>query len=120
MARSIQRANDLHILLIPPVINPISSDQAVNFIPVGLLVLLSTLKQAGFRSEIYTPHILIANDKDLALVAEDILSKGSRSLGFSTWCNSFPVSLLLAEEVKRKNPDIPVVFGGPQASFWQR
>ena len=117
MARSIQRVTDLHILLIPPVINPISSDQAVNFIPVGLLVLLSTLKQAGFRSEIYTPHILIAKDKDLALVAEDILSKGSRSLGFSTWCNSFPVSLLLAEEVKRKNPDIPVVFGGPQASI---
>ncbi len=117
MAKSNQRASDLHILLIPPVINPISSDQAVNFIPVGLLVLLSTLKQAGFRSEIYTPHILIAKDKDLALVAEDILSKGSRSLGFSTWCNSFPVSLLLAKEVKRKNPDIPIVFGGPQASI---
>jgi radical SAM superfamily enzyme YgiQ (UPF0313 family) len=117
LARSIHRDNDLHILLIPPVINPISTDQAVNFIPVGLLVLLSTLKQAGFRSEIYTPQILIANDNDLPLVAEDILSKGSQSLGFSTWCDSFPLSLLLAEEIKKINPDIPVVFGGPQASI---
>jgi radical SAM superfamily enzyme YgiQ (UPF0313 family) len=117
LARFIQRDNDLHILLIPPVINPISSDHAENFIPVGLLVLLSTLEDAGFRSEIYTPQILIARDEDLARVAEDILSKGAISLGFSTWCDSFPVSLLLAEEIKRINPDIPVVFGGPQASI---
>jgi radical SAM superfamily enzyme YgiQ (UPF0313 family) len=113
----IHRDNNFHILLIPPVINPISTDQAVNFIPVGLLVLSSTLKNAGLRSEIYTPKILITHDQDLPLVAGDILSRKPRSLGFSTWCDSFPLSLLLAEEIKKINPDIPVIFGGPQASI---
>jgi len=115
--KPIHRDNNLHILLIPPVINPISTDQAVNFIPVGLLVLLSTLKDAGLRSEIYTPKILIARDHDLPLVAGDILSHKPQSLGFSTWCDSFPLTLLLAQEVKKINPDIPVIFGGPQASI---
>jgi radical SAM superfamily enzyme YgiQ (UPF0313 family) len=115
--KSIYRDSGVHILLIPPVINPISTDQAVNFIPVGLLVLLSTLKDSGLRSEIYTPQILIARDQDIPLVAEDILSREPQSLGFSTWCDSFPVSLLLAEEIKKINPDIPVIFGGPQASI---
>jgi radical SAM superfamily enzyme YgiQ (UPF0313 family) len=114
---SINRDSDIHILLIPPIINPISIDQAENFIPVGLLVLLSTLEHSGLKSEIYRPKILIARDQDLPLVAEDILSREPQSLGFSTWCNSFPVSLLLAEEIKKINPDIPVIFGGPQASI---
>ncbi len=109
--------NDLHILLIPPVINPISIDQAVNFIPVGLLVLLSTLARSGLRSEIYKPEILIAKDQDLPLVARDIFSRKPKSLGFSTWCDSFPLSLLLAEELKKIDPEIPIIFGGPQASI---
>ena len=108
---------DLDILLIPPVINPISTDQADNFIPVGLLVLLSTLEQTGLKAEIYKPEILIAKDQDLPLVARDILSCKPRSLGFSTWCDSFPVSLLLAEEIKKIDQDIPIIFGGPQASI---
>jgi len=106
----------IHILLIPPVINPVSTDQAVDFIPVGLLVLLSTLGQSGFRAGIYKPEMLIANDRDLPKVAEDILSHNPGAIGFSTWCDSFPISLLLAEEIKRMDPAIPVIFGGPQAS----
>ena len=107
----------LHILLVPPVINPISTDQAANFIPVGLLVLLSTLEQAGIRAAIYKPEILIGKDQDLPKVAEDILSRDPVSVGFSTWCDSFPVFLLLAEEIKKIDPGIPVILGGPQASI---
>ena len=107
----------IHILLVPPVINPVSTDQAVDFIPVGLLVLLSTLGQSGFRATIYKPEMLIANDRDLLKVAEDILSHNPGAIGFSTWCDSFPISLLLAEEIKRMDPTIPVIFGGPQASI---
>ena len=109
--------SELHILLIPPVLNPVSTDQAVNFIPVGLLVLLSTLEQTGLRAAIYKPEILITRDQDLSDVAKDILSQNPGTLGFSTWCDSFPISLLLAEEIKRIDPDIRVIFGGPQASI---
>ena len=117
MDKSSIQDNDLHILLVPPIINPVSTDQAVNFIPVGLLVLLSTLEQSGLRSGIYKPEILIAKDRDLQMVATDILSQEPKSLGFSTWCDSFPVSLLIAEEIKKIDPDIPIIFGGPQASI---
>jgi radical SAM superfamily enzyme YgiQ (UPF0313 family) len=117
LVKSSFKDNDLAILLIPPVINPISTDQAVNFIPVGLLVLLSTLARSGLRAEIYKPEILIAKDQDLTLVARDILSRRPKSLGFSTWCDSFPVSLLLAEEIKKIDPAMPILFGGPQASI---
>jgi radical SAM superfamily enzyme YgiQ (UPF0313 family) len=108
---------DLHLLLIPPVINPISTDEAVDFMPVGLLVLLSTLAESGLKAEIYKPEILIVKDQDLQLVARHILSRKPKSLGFSTWCNSFPVSLILAEEIKKIDPDMPILLGGPQASI---
>src|SRR3712207_5333972 len=36
--------------------------------------------------------------------------------GFSTICSSYPLTLRLAEQVKRLNPDALVVLGGPQAS----
>jgi radical SAM superfamily enzyme YgiQ (UPF0313 family) len=107
----------LHILLIPPVINPVSTEQAINFIPVGLLVLLSTLEESGLRAAIYKPEILIVGDPDLTRVARDIVSLDPGALGFSTWCDSFPISLLLAEEIEQIAPDIPVIFGGPQASI---
>lgn len=117
MYKTLLQDPGLHTLLIPPVINPVSTDQAANFIPVGLLVLLRTLEQAGFRAVIYKPEILIVRDQDLVDVAHDILSWNSRSVGFSTWCDSYPISLLLAEEIKRIDPDIPIIFGGPQASI---
>jgi len=117
LKRSGHKGNVLHILLVPPVINPISADQAVNFIPVGLLVLLSTLEQSGIKAAIYKPEIVIARDQDLPKVAEDMLSQNPGSIGFSTWCDSFPIFLLLAKEIKKIDPEIPVIFGGPQASI---
>ncbi|MDB4303489.1 B12-binding domain-containing radical SAM protein [Desulfosarcina sp.] len=37
-------------------------------------------------------------------------------VGFSTMCNTFPRSLNIARIIKEKFPEIPVVFGGPQAT----
>ena len=103
--------------MIPPIINPVSSDQAINFIPVGLLALVASLNQDKIRTEVYRPHILIASDEDFKRVAKDILSAEPLVIGFSTWCDSFPHSWSIAESVKDINPKIPVIFGGPQASI---
>ncbi|MFC2098997.1 B12-binding domain-containing radical SAM protein [Bacteroidota bacterium] len=106
----------VQILLIPPVINPITEAQSTYFTPVGLQALLASLAESGISSAIYTPHILIARDEDIDEVARDILSMNPATIGFSTWCDSFPFSLMIAEEIRKENSTIPIIFGGPQAS----
>jgi len=36
--------------------------------------------------------------------------------GFSTICSSYPLTIRVAREVKRRHPDASIVLGGPQAS----
>lgn len=37
-------------------------------------------------------------------------------LGIGSICSSYPLSLRIAERLKRLHPDVPVILGGPQAS----
>ena len=78
---------------------------------------MASLNRSEVHAEIYKPNILITRDEDFEAVARDILSLNPASIGFSTWCDSFPHSLSIAEAVKAINPSIPVIFGGPQASI---
>ena len=116
--RSILDTSDFNIdiLLIPPIVNPVSAAHISNFIPVGMQALLSSLEASGISAEIYRPHVIITKDEHFEEVAFDILSKKPFALGFSTWCDSFPYSLLIAEAIREKDPAIPIIFGGPQAS----
>ncbi len=45
-----------------------------------------------------------------------ILDSGARVVGFTTHTTSFLVSLAVAERIKREDPRVLVLFGGPQAS----
>ena len=38
------------------------------------------------------------------------------AVGCSSICSSYPLTLRLAREIKQLHPDIPLIFGGPQAS----
>jgi radical SAM superfamily enzyme YgiQ (UPF0313 family) len=38
------------------------------------------------------------------------------AVGLSSICSSYPLTLRLAQEIKRMHPDAPLVLGGPQAS----
>ncbi len=104
------------LLLIPPEINPVSSgfsDPA----PVGLLALVAGLKRHRFKAAIYHPRLRLLDIADYKSVATDILSYQPGIIGFSTWCTSYPASLLLSRQIRILNPGIPIVFGGPQASI---
>ena len=37
-------------------------------------------------------------------------------LGFGTMCSSYPQTVILARECRKRMPGIPIIFGGPQAS----
>lgn len=105
------------ILLIPPITSPYFVDNRKDFLPVGLLTLVSSLRENKFTADIYKPTILLLDENDYLGCAEDILKSDPRIIGFSTWCHSFPSVIVLAEKIKAVNSSIPIILGGPQASI---
>jgi radical SAM superfamily enzyme YgiQ (UPF0313 family) len=103
--------------LIPPVINPYHDGNDSTFMPLGLLAIAANLKAHGFEPSVYIPKKRLIAKADYQWVAADILSENPLLAGFSTWCISYPSSLLVAEQLKLQSPATPVVFGGPQASL---
>src|SRR5215831_16679003 len=93
--------------------------------PLGVLSLASVLEERGLRPEVVDLNRLYydfrrKNDKN-----EDDFGRFAASyfrepkfdfIGFGSVCSSYPVTLRIACEVKRLQPDSIVAFGGPQAS----
>lgn len=104
------------ILLIPPEINPVFSEKS-SFMPLGILALSSNLRDKGINSFIYRPVFRLFGECDFLKVAKHILLNKPRFIGFSTWCNTFATSVLVAKQIKSMNRNIPIIFGGPQASI---
>jgi radical SAM superfamily enzyme YgiQ (UPF0313 family) len=48
--------------------------------------------------------------------ARAIVSSGADVFGFSSICSSYPLTIRIAERVKRETPGCSILFGGPQAS----
>ena len=105
------------IVFIPPVTNPVLKADEEDFLPVGLLALISALNAHNFSSDIYKPSRILCNEQDYQKTASEILSMEPKAVGFSTWCHSFPSSILIAKELKRSDSRVPVIFGGPQVSM---
>lgn len=85
--------------------------------PLGLLALGASLQDSGFKVKIYKPEQTLFKRCDYQNIALDILSSKPDFIGFSTWCNTFAASLLIAKQIKHSNHKIPIIFGGPQASI---
>ncbi len=105
------------ILLVPPITSPYFVDNRKDFLPVGLLALVSSLRENQFTADIYKPTILLLDENDYLCCVEDILKNDAKIIGFSTWCHSFPSVIVLAEKIKAINSSIPIVLGGPQVSI---
>lgn len=66
------------------------------------------------RSELAAPE---GEDYFFPTVIEHLKSLPSFDVyGFSSICSSYPLTLRLANEIKRLNPNAKVILGGPQAS----
>jgi radical SAM superfamily enzyme YgiQ (UPF0313 family) len=96
---------------------------------VGILSLAGALDQIGIRPQIFNIdsayyQYLESNSGGLEAfpnwVAARIVSSGAEVFGFSTICSSYPVTVRIAECVKRLVPKSTVLFGGPQASVVDR
>lgn len=49
-------------------------------------------------------------------VAAHLRSQSFNIFGLSSICSSYPLTLRLAQEIRRTNPDAVIILGGPQAS----
>jgi len=88
--------------------------------PLGLLALAASLRLNNYCVQIYQPWKRLLNQGDYQQVARDVLFNNPKIIGFSTWCISYPTSLKLAQTIKSLEPEVPIVFGGPQASILDR
>lgn len=97
---------------------------------LGILALAAVLEQAGYQPVVfdldsaYSEYIASfggAQVEDFpAWVSPRIRSTGAGLFGFSSICSSYPLSIRVAESLKRLEPGCTVLFGGPQASVVDR
>lgn len=86
--------------------------QGVIRTPTNLAMLASYIREFGG----YEPQILdfeIYNLRDINEIADKILSKNARYIGFSTLSPRFPTILRIAQNMKQKSPDVITILGGP-------
>jgi radical SAM superfamily enzyme YgiQ (UPF0313 family) len=93
--------------------------------PLGLLALAGVLEANGSSPAIvnlnFSYYDFLAQghsgvDEFAWWAAEVILSKKADLYGFSSISSSYPLTIRIAESVKRAQPECVIVFGGPQAS----
>lgn len=94
-------------------------------IPVGLLNLATILHDVGYEVEIVNFNYLLFrgvipyhedSHQKFEHMADYLLSKTADLIGFSTVCGSIHNAIFLSRIVKEKNPNLKIIFGGPQAS----
>src|SRR5262249_23924210 len=94
-------------------------------IPLGVLSLAAVLEQRGLQPEIVDLNRLYydfrrnnaSNELDFSRFAASYFRDRQYDfVGFGSVCSSYPITLRIACEVKRQQPDSIVALGGPQAS----
>ena len=105
------------VLFIPPLPSPIFTEDYEHFMPLGLLALAASAREAGLKPALFESREPLLNPDAYCRVATRILQHNAPIVGFSTWCHSYPTSLLLAQTLKKLCPEVVILFGGPQASI---
>src|ERR1041385_1252345 len=92
---------------------------------VGVLSLAAVLEAEGLQPEVVDLNRVYYNwvrepdhgKSDFCSYAENYFAARDFDLfGFSTVCSSYPLTLRIADAVKRVHPESVIVLGGPQAS----
>jgi ABC-type sugar transport system substrate-binding protein len=80
---------------------------------LGVAYLRAALARDGFS----TTQYLNPNPRTVKEIAEDVLRRGPRLVGFRVYDANFALSIALARTLKRRRPDVQVVFGGPSGTI---
>jgi radical SAM superfamily enzyme YgiQ (UPF0313 family) len=95
--------------------------------PIGVLSLAAVLERHGVSPQVidlnrlYYAYLRSPGDPSAkpdfcSYVAGELCNAEFDVLGFSSICSSYPLTIRIAEAMKRARPDVPIMFGGPQAS----
>lgn len=90
---------------------------------LGLLALAAAAEGQGHRAGIYDPKRLIRNghlpydDTLYERVANELLADAPDAVGFTTLGCSFLFALNVAACLKRREPELPILLGGPHATM---
>ena len=93
---------------------------------LGLLALAAVAEADGHTVRIYDPKRLIkfgslAYDETLyEHAARELLAEGPDVIGFTALGCSFLFALNVAALIKRREPDLPILLGGPHATMLHR
>jgi radical SAM superfamily enzyme YgiQ (UPF0313 family) len=93
---------------------------------LGLLSLAAVAKAEGHEVSIYDPKRLLRQGRlpyEAALyelVARDLLASAPDAVGFTTLGCSFLFALNTAAALKRREPELPILLGGPHATMLHR
>jgi len=93
---------------------------------LGLLSLAAVAEADGHAVNIYDPKRLLRQgrlpyDATLyELVAQDLLALAPGAVGFTTLGCSFLFALNTAAALKRREPELPILLGGPHATMLHR
>lgn len=87
----------------------------------GTMLLATKLLDAGYRTDILR-FCQIAHYREnytlfIENAVEKILEKKPRCVSFYTVCVYYHIMLRIARELKQRNPELIVIFGGPQATL---
>jgi radical SAM superfamily enzyme YgiQ (UPF0313 family) len=93
--------------------------------PLGILTLAAILREQFEQpavldlNRIYYDYLAEGGSRsgrDFCAYAAACVPSGFDVIGFSTICSSYPLTIRMAELVKRAYPETAIIFGGPQAS----
>lgn len=88
--------------------------------PVGTLLLATILRKANIDTDILQfHHFGDVEDFDgfINRAVEMILAKEPKIVSFYTRCDTYHITIKLAQELKSRAKEIYVIFGGPQADL---
>jgi radical SAM superfamily enzyme YgiQ (UPF0313 family) len=90
---------------------------------LGLLALAAAAEMHGHQASIYDPKRLIRDghlrydDTVYEHAAHEMLAAAPDAIGFTTLGCSFLFALNVAACIKRREPDLPILLGGPHATM---
>ncbi|MFC1888919.1 B12-binding domain-containing radical SAM protein [Thermodesulfobacteriota bacterium] len=80
---------------------------------LGAGYLLAYLKERGIRAG----QFLCEEPMDLDGLTDKVLNRNPRMVGFTCYDTNYYIIKLVSGMLKQKNPDLPIVVGGPTATF---
>lgn len=106
-------------VLVPPLAFDPQQKSFKGALSLGSITIATILRQAGHQAHIADFSVPISGKDEEQIIgdlAQRIMESNPDTVGFSTVCGFFPLTLLVAQACKAFSPGVKIVLGGPQAS----